>query len=105
MHFDHDHSHDHPHDHSHSHDDGGGHEHCCGCGGGSGTSDKDLALLKYMLEHNKQHARELNDIGGRVAGSGAHDAAKLIDEAVHYFDHANESLEKALYLVEGGDTA
>ena len=101
----HSHSHEHSHGHSHSHSDSHGHSHdsCCGCGGGGEPSAKDLALLNYMLEHNKQHARELSDIGVRLSDSGASDAAKSIEKAVHYFDHANECLEKAVGLVGGGE--
>ena len=89
MHLGHDHSHEHEHEHKHEHS--------------HGVSSTDLALLKYMLEHNKQHASELSDIGARISDSGVKGAAKFIDEAVHYFDHANESLEKAVGLIEGGE--
>ena len=64
------------------------------------VSDKDLALLKYMLEHNKQHARELSDAGVRLAGAGLSGSAELIAEAVCHFEYANDKLEKAVGLVE-----
>jgi len=56
-----------------------------------------------MLEHNKQHALELSDTGARLSDAGFTDAANLISDAVHYFDHANEKLEKAIGLI-GGNT-
>jgi len=49
-----------------------------------------------MLEHNRQHAQELADTGNRLADTGLSDAAEMIGEALHYFDHANEKLEKAV---------
>ena len=90
MHDDHSHghSHSHPHEHTHSHSTS------------SGASAKDLALLKYMLEHNKQHARELSETGERLADAGFTHAADMISDAVHYFDHANDSLEIAVGLID-----
>ncbi|MDR2572680.1 MAG: cobalt transporter [Oscillospiraceae bacterium] len=80
------HSHVHGHDHDHSHDN-------------EKTSDistKDIALLKYMLEHNKQHADELSATGSKIEASGMTDAANKIKAAVFHFSHANEELEKAI---------
>ena len=90
-----DHSHGHSHGHSHSHPHGHSHDHSTP----SGASAKDLALLKYMLEHNKQHARELSETGDRLAEAGFAHAADMISDAVHYFDHANDSLEIAVGLI------
>ena len=98
MHTGHDHSHEHKHSHEHSHTHDGPHDHAHK--DTSNTSAKDLALLKYMLEHNKQHARELAETGNRLAGAGLENAAELINGAVHYFDHANENLEKAVKLID-----
>ena len=101
MHADHNHPHGHgsqseqPHEHSHAH----AHDHCYS--EPPGAPPKDLALLKYMLEHNKQHAHELSEVGGRLAGAGLAEAAALIGEAAHYFDHANDKLEKAILLCRG----
>ena len=62
---------------------------------------KDLALLKYMLDHNTQHAQELSDAGSRLASKGLADAAGLISDAVSSFSRANEKLEKAIRIIEG----
>ena len=56
-----------------------------------------------MLEHNKEHARELAQAGGRLSAAGIKGAADLVSDAVHYFDHANEKLEKAVKLIDGGE--
>jgi len=53
-----------------------------------------------MLQHNRQHARELAETGAVFEGAGLSAAAKYISGAVHDFDHANEKLEKAIELIE-----
>ena len=103
MHDGHGHSHEHNHKHDHSHESAHENTHDHGHKDTSRVSPKDLALLKYMLEHNKQHARELAETGGRLADVGVESAAELIKGAVHYFDHANENLEKAVKLIDGGE--
>jgi len=85
----------------HSHDDLHEHSYNYNHAGATGASPKDMALLEYMLEHNKQHARELAETGSRLAGTGLSGAAELISDAVHYFDHANEKLEHAIMLING----
>jgi len=94
----HDHTHDHDHDHSHTHD----HNHSHDQSGSHAASPKDLAILKYMLDHNKDHALELSETGARLADAGLTHAADMISDAVRYFDHANDSLEIAVSLVSGG---
>jgi len=96
----HGHDHDHSHDHDHAHDHGHTHDHTHEKKPASPS--RDLALLTYMLDHNKQHARELKETGARLADSGNTRAAEMIDGAVHYFDHANEKLEEAVALIGGG---
>ena len=97
MHVDNEHKHEHSHEHNHAHN----HGHSSGSEA-PGASAKDIAILKYMLEHNRQHARELSEIGVRLAGAGLDTESGLISDAVHYFDHANDSLEKAVGLITGG---
>jgi len=95
----HSHEHSHTHEHGHAHEHDHDHDHGDICAETSGASPKDLALLKYMLEHNKQHARELSEAGARLAAVGLPHAAVMINDAVHYFDHANEKLELAVDLI------
>ena len=109
MHMEHEHSHESgPHDHEHDHDNGHSHGHDRGRGhirvkGAEkpGAQEKDIALLCYMLEHNKQHSRELAEIGDRLTGAGLAQAAELIGSAVRQFDLANSDLEKAVALFRG----
>ena len=77
------HIHDHDHDHSHEH--------------ASHSQEETLALLTYMISHNKHHAEELHDL----AHSADSEAAALIHEAVALFDTGNEKLEKALNIMKG----
>ena len=71
---DHDHDHVHPHDHEHTHS----HDHH--------SPEEALALLTYMLGHNRHHAEELHEL--------AHDA--VVD-----FTLGNEKLEEALRILKG----
>jgi hypothetical protein len=106
------HDHSHGHDHIHSHDDTHGHGHGHvhshedsvdrAPTSADGITQKDLALLKYMLEHNREHAAELSVMGVRLADGGFEYAADMITDAVHYFEHASDSLTIAVDLVEGG---
>ena len=77
------------HDHNHEH-----HHH-------NESPSKTLALMTYMLDHNKQHAEELHDISHNLSGEGQEEAAKLLHEAVHDFESGNQKLEQALKLVKG----
>ena len=56
--YDHDHDHDHvhPHDHEHTHS----HDHH--------SPEEALALLTYMLGHNRHHAEELHELAHDVDG-------------------------------------
>jgi len=83
---------------THSHSAGHGHNHT----EKPATPPKDLALLKYMLEHNRQHAHELSEMGERLNDAGSEGAAELIRDAVHYFAHANEKLDEAVALITEG---
>jgi len=103
MHLGHEHEHDHTHNHetAHSHGDHSHHGHSHSNGSTpDATSKKDMALLTYMLSHNKDHAKELSQMGARLGSLGFTQAADEIANAVHFFDHANESLEKAVQLCE-----
>lgn len=84
----HDHSHGHEHQHEHLHD------------GGEINIEQTLALLKYMLEHNRHHAEELHDLAHQLNGQGKEAAADRIHEAIHSFNEGNDLLEQALDAIE-----
>ena len=109
----HDHSHDHEccggHDH-HDHECGCGHDHGhehhhhhegCGCGcGGHEQQDENVAVLAYMLDHNRHHALELKEIAKHLREVGKDEAAAQIEKGVEDFEKGNMRLSIALSLVK-----
>ena len=89
------------------HEGGHGHEGCCGQHSHEHgdtpelTPEQTLALMSYMLDHNRSHAEELHGVAHALEHQGKPEAAKLVAEAVHYFGHCNDRLEEALRLVKG----
>lgn len=113
----HDHGHDHHHhdhdcgcghDHGHDHDCGCGHDHGhhhhdhgCGCGcGGHEQPDENVAILTYMLDHNRHHALELKEIAKHLREVGKDEAAAQIEKGVEDFEKGNMRLSIALSLVK-----
>ena len=117
----HEHNHDHEHTHEHSHDCGCGHDHAhdhdcgcghdhghdhhhhegCGCGcGGHDQPDENVAILTYMLDHNRHHALELKEIAKHLREVGKDDAAAQIEKGVEDFEKGNMRLSIALSLVK-----
>ena len=117
----HEHNHDHEHTHDHSHDCGCGHDHAhdhecgcghdhghdhhhhegCGCGcGGHEQPDENVAILTYMLDHNKHHALELKEIAKHLREVGKDEAAAQIEKGVEDFEKGNMRLSIALSLVK-----
>ena len=80
------------------HEGGHGHEHTHDM---SLTPEQTLALMSYMSEHNRSHAAELHGVAHSLEKQGKLEAATLVAEAVHYFDHCNDKLDEALRLVKG----
>ncbi len=76
---------EHTHDHEHSHD----HDHH--------SPEETLALLTYMLGHNRHHAEELHELAHGTEG----EASSLLHEAVDDLRRSNEKLEHALALLKG----
>ena len=81
----HHHDHSHPHDHSHSHDE----------------DNKDLALLKYMVDHNEHHAEEIANMAKALRDAGKISAAEELEAGVADFECGNAHLSKAYYLLKG----
>ena len=105
----HEHNHDHEHTHDHSHDCSCGHDHehghhhheGCGCGcGGHEVQDENVAVLAYMLDHNKHHALELKEIAKHLREVGKDEAAAQIEKGVEDFEKGNMRLSIALSLVK-----
>ena len=102
----HDHAHEHEHTHEHTHADGTvhshphththSHEHAHGEETGFDSIEQAMALMGYMLDHNRHHAEELHELCHKLAASGKEEAAALIHDAVDKFGEGNALLESAL---------
>ncbi len=88
----HDITHDHGHHHDHHHDHGAQ---------PAMSPEETMALLTYMLDHNRHHAEELHDICHTLEHEGKADAAAKLADALHYFDHCNEAMAEAVALAKG----
>lgn len=80
--------HSHPHEHHHEHAEG------------HASMEETLALLTYMVNHNRHHAEEIHEIAHGIDGV----AADLLHDAVDYFERGNEKLELALAALKESDT-
>ena len=63
------------------------------------SPEEALALLKYMIDHNKHHADELHELAHSLPG----EAAELVHSAVGNMDMCNAKLEKALAAITAQD--
>ena len=100
----HTHSHEHPHEHDHLHDEGHDHHHshdCASCGGCQHTPMEELmALMKYMVNHNAAHAKELADLAVQLEKAGSHVAYEQVMMAVSDFETGNLRLSAVLASLE-----
>lgn len=94
----HEHAHEHTHSdgtvHTHTHTHGGDHQHSHEHGGGS--REEALALLKYMVDHNRHHAEELHELAHHFDPK----TAELIHEALKDLNAGNDKLSEALKAAE-----
>ena len=88
-------NHNHPHDHAHVHEHTHTHD-----SHNENSSGENIALLKYMLDHNRHHGEDLHSLYHSLETSGKKDAAALVGEALHFYDHGNEKLAEALKNME-----
>jgi hypothetical protein len=91
------HTHTHTHadgtEHTHTHADGTTHTHSHAV---ASSPEEALALLKYMLDHNRHHAEELHEL----AHSFDELTAGMLHDAVDEMNEANTLIEQALTLLE-----
>ena len=67
------------HDHEHTHDTAAAHVHAHPHGDQKAMSPEEtLALLNYMLDHNRHHADELHDICHSLEANGKSEAAEKL---------------------------
>ena len=94
------------HEHEHEHGCGGhchGHEHhhdheCCGghCHHERTPMEELTALMKYMVDHNAAHARELADLAAQLEKAGNRVAYEQVMAAVSDFEKGNLRLSAVL---------
>ena len=96
----HEHSHEHAHEHTHDHTQSQthSHDHAHHHGTGETTTSKEelLALLSYMVSHNKHHCEEITELAKSTEG----DAAAALQNAIHSFEEGNQQLELALEILK-----
>jgi len=96
-HHDHDHEHcHHDHDHCHCHDHDHHHDHQHLHAEDGAVSPQTVAVLKYMLDHNIHHAKELSDLAQQLTGEARHQ----MEHAVAAFDEGNGYLSAVLELLK-----
>ena len=106
MHLDHDHSHEIPHTHTHEHGPHGEHIHagehidCAGCGQEVDPKEETMALMRFMVGHNAQHANELAALADKIGGLGEHEACEQIKLAVADLEKGNKRLSEDLASLE-----
>ena len=90
----HEHSHEHTHEHTHEHSHEHSHEHVHHHGTDEAATSREelLALLSYMVSHNKHHCEEIAELAKSTEG----DAALALQNAIHSFEEGNQLLELAL---------
>jgi hypothetical protein len=60
-------------------------------------------MLRYWLEHNKEHGQEFREWGDRIAKLGEIETATKLEQAAQEMDQASDSLSHALRsLGKGG---
>ena len=87
----HDHDHTHPHEHPHSHETAPAQD---------GSLTQTVALLRYMLEHNRSHAEEVKALIPKLTEQGLADAAMMLESGVSSYHYGNEWLAAALKKLE-----
>ncbi|MDR1131964.1 MAG: cobalt transporter [Oscillospiraceae bacterium] len=101
------HTHAHRHTHSHAHAHGQEHSHEQDALSGHGHShgqdalkaDENLALLNYMIDHNRHHGEDLHALYHALEAAGKKEAAALVSEAAAVYEKGNGLLGAALKLL------
>ena len=91
----------HKHDHSHGHTCAHHHAHEQNDTAPTMSAEETMALLTYMLDHNRHHAEELHGIVHALEDMGKTEAAEKLAEAMHLFDHCNDAMAEAVTLAKG----
>ena len=102
------HSHPHTHDHEHSHGEAHTHDHAHphthSHEAEVGAPEQTVALLRYMLEHNRSHAAEVEALIPKLVTEGNADAAIMIESGVKSYKDGTDWLAAALKKLEAANT-
>lgn len=64
------------------------------------SKEEQLALLSYMVSHNKHHCEEIAELAGNTEG----EAAAALHSAIRSFEEGNKQLEIALEALKQNPT-
>jgi len=93
------HVHEHEHDHEHTHEHVHGHEHTHEHShqhGGFDSIEQAIALMTYMLDHNRHHAEELHQTCHKLEDMDYTSAAEKLGQALNCYNEGNNYLAEAL---------
>jgi len=60
-----------------------------------------ITLLKYWIEHNREHSEEFQEWAKKTTAMGEPEVAKLIQQSIFEMDKVTELLSKALKRLGG----
>lgn len=91
------HEHSHPHPHPHPHE--------AACTGECGSCSQDpkaelTALMRYMVNHNAQHAHEVAELAKKLDAMGDHTGYEQVMQAVSDFEKGNLRLSTVLAALD-----
>ena len=61
--------------------------------------NKEKLVLGYLLEHSKQHAKELVELAIKFENRGMNDTATIILNAVYDYEKGNAKLDAAIETI------
>ena len=83
----------------HEHEHGHGHEHH-NHAPGAAPREELVAVLRYRVEHNAAHTRELAELAGQLETAGEHEQYEQVMRAVEEYRQANARLQGVLEKLE-----
>lgn len=92
--------HEHCHEHDHGEDAQHPHTHTH-ANAKAQSPEETIAMLRYMIDHNRHHGEDMHEIFHALADSGKTEAAELVHQAMHLSEDANGKLEDAMKKLGG----
>lgn len=63
------------------------------------AEEEQIALLSYMISHNKSHTDEIREVA-RATETTAQGASELLNDAISLYDAGTEKLAEALSIIK-----